>query len=151
MDPVTLPRTTSCDVRSDPGLSRTGLNRVLGASPAARACMAWARPISPPSTVTAELFDMFCALNGATDRPLRARSRQRPATTIDLPASEVVPATSSAPLIFVAFLARAETTSRQREDLGAVLGDHQGVLELSGPFAVLGHHGPLVVPDLVVQ
>ena len=31
---------------------------------AARACSAWARPISPPSAVTAALFDMFCGLNG---------------------------------------------------------------------------------------
>ena len=40
---------------------------------------------------------MFCALNGATRIPLRASSRHSPATTMDLPASEVVPATSSAP------------------------------------------------------
>ncbi len=32
---TTLPRTTSCEVRSLPGLSRTGLNRTLGARPAA--------------------------------------------------------------------------------------------------------------------
>src|SRR5690242_4463733 len=102
--------------------------------------MAWARPISPPSTVTAELLDMFCALSGATRSPLRVSSRHRPATTIDLPASEVVPATSSAPL-----------TSRQGQDVGAVLGHHQRVLELRGPLAVLGGHGPVVVPDLVVQ
>src|SRR4029450_6229867 len=76
-----------------------GLNRTLGANPAARACIAWARPISPPSTVTAELLDMFCALNGATRIPLRANSRHSPATTIDFPASDVVPATSSAPLL----------------------------------------------------
>ena len=43
---------------------------------------------------------MFCALNGATRTPLRASNRHNPATTIDLPASEVVPATSSAPLTF---------------------------------------------------
>src|SRR6185312_5556735 len=98
--------------------------------------MAWARPISPPSTVTAELLDMFCALNGATDRPLRANSRHSPATTIDLPASEVVPATSSAPLTV--------RCSRQGEDVSAVLGDHQGVFELRGPLAVLGDHGPVV-------
>ena len=36
--------------------------------------------------------------NGATLMPLRANNLQRPATTIDLPASEVVPATSSARL-----------------------------------------------------
>ena len=31
-----------------PGLSSTGLNRTSGASPQAAACIAWARPISPP-------------------------------------------------------------------------------------------------------
>src|SRR6201990_1214837 len=137
---VACPRITSCEVVSLPGLSRIGLNRTLGSRPAARACIAWARPISPPSTVTAELFDMFCALNGATRIPLRAKSRQSPATTIDFPASEVVPATSNAPL-----------TSRQGEDGRARLGDQQGVLELRGPLAVFGDDGPAIVPDLVVQ
>src|SRR6201996_7180160 len=138
--PATCPLTTSCEVMSLPGLSRIGLNRTLGAKPAARACIAWARPISPPSTVTAELFDMFCALNGATRIPLRANSRQSPATTTDFPASEVVPATSSAPL-----------TSRQGEDVRAGLGDQQCVLELRSPLAVFGDDGPAVVPDLIVQ
>ena len=41
----------------------------IGSRRAARACKAWARPISPPSTVTAALFDMFCGLNGPTFRP----------------------------------------------------------------------------------
>ena len=41
---------------------------------------------------------MFWALNGATRIPLRYSSRHSPATTMDLPASEVVPAISSAPL-----------------------------------------------------
>ena len=141
--PATWPLITSCEVMSLPGLSRIGLNRTLGARPAARACIAWARPISPPSTVTAELFDMFCALNGATRIPLRANNRHSPATTIDLPASDVVPATSSAPL--------TAGRSRQGEDFRAGLGDQQGVLELRGPLAVLGDHGPAVVPDLVVQ
>ena len=35
----------------------------------ARACSACARPISPPSAVTAALFDMFCGLNGRTVSP----------------------------------------------------------------------------------
>src|ERR1700720_64443 len=112
-----------------------GLNRMLGASPAARACMAWARPISPPSVVTAELLDMFCALNGATRMPLRANSRHSPATTIDFPASDVVPATSRAPLTF---LSRAVEAAQLGQDLGAVVGDHQRVLELRGPLLVLG-------------
>ena len=42
----------------------------VGAMPAAAACTAWARPISAPSAQTAALFDMFCALNGATRTPL---------------------------------------------------------------------------------
>src|SRR6478609_5808672 len=128
--------------------------------------MACARPISPPSVVTAELFDMFCALNGATRIPLRANSRHNPATIIDLPASDVVPATSSAPLTFSW---RADTESLPRrvfrgnvrlrageisqlgQDLGTVVGDHQRVFELRGPPLVRGGHRPAVVPDLVVQ
>src|SRR5690349_13580344 len=137
------PRITSCEVRSPPGLSRIGLNRTLGSSPAARAWIAWARPISPPSTVTTELLDMFCALNGATRTPRRANNRHRPATTTDFPASELVPATSNAPVI--------RETSWQGEDFDAGVGDQQGVLELGGPLAVLGDHRPAVVPDLVVQ
>ncbi len=42
---------------------------------------------------------MFCALNGATATPCRASQRQMPAVTTLLPASEVVPATSSALLM----------------------------------------------------
>src|SRR5579875_3896129 len=104
-----------------PGLSRIGLNRTLGSRPAARAWIAWARPISPPSTVTAELLDMFCALNGATLTPRRASSRHNPATTTDLPASEVVPATSSAPVTLV----RRAAPSWQRENFDAGVGDQQ--------------------------
>ena len=62
-----------------------------GSRPAARAWSAWARPISPPSTATAALLDMFCGLNGATDRPRRANARASPATTRDLPTSEPAP------------------------------------------------------------
>ena len=40
---------------------------------------------------------MFCALNGATETPWRTSERQMPATSALFPASEVVPATSSAP------------------------------------------------------
>ena len=42
---------------------------------------------------------MFCALNGATRTPCRCSHRQIPAVSTLLPASEVVPATSSPPLI----------------------------------------------------
>ncbi len=62
-----------------------------GSTPAASACSAVERPISPPSTVTALLSAMFCGLNGATDTPRRASTRHSPATTVLLPASEVVP------------------------------------------------------------
>ena len=83
-------------------MSSTGLNRMSGASPHAAACIAWARPISPPRpsapTTTTELLDMFCALNGATFTPRRCSQRQMPAVSTLLPASEVVPATSSPPL-----------------------------------------------------
>ena len=47
---------------------------------AARACNAWARPISPPSAVTAALLDMFCGLNGRTVRPRTTSARANPAT-----------------------------------------------------------------------
>src|SRR5262249_14089198 len=77
-----------------PGLSRTGFIAASGSMPAAAACIAWARPISPPSRVTTELSDMFCALNGATLTPRRASHRQIPAVTTLFPASDVVPATS---------------------------------------------------------
>ena len=62
-----------------------------GATPQARAWTAWARPISPPSAVTAALFDMFCGLNGRTASPRLTKARHRPATTSDLPTSEPVP------------------------------------------------------------
>ncbi|GAA2683538.1 hypothetical protein GCM10010412_069360 [Nonomuraea recticatena] len=68
-----------------------------GSSPAACACIACARPISAPSAVTKELSDMFCALYGATRTPCLASQRQMPAVTTLFPASDVVPATSSAP------------------------------------------------------
>src|SRR3954465_3630128 len=63
----------------------------LGATPAARACNACARPISPPSAVTAALFDMFCGLNGGTFSPRKVSAGASPATTSDLPTSEPVP------------------------------------------------------------
>src|SRR5689334_853094 len=58
---------------------------------AACACNACARPISPPSTVTAALFDMFCGLNGATRTPRRTAALARAATMSDLPTSEPAP------------------------------------------------------------
>ena len=63
----------------------------VGGVPEARACSAWARPISPPSEVTAALLDIFCGLNGRTRKPRLEKARQRPATISDLPTSEPVP------------------------------------------------------------
>src|SRR5262249_35971456 len=51
----------------------------------------WARPISPPSAVTAALLDMFCGLRGRTASPRSAKARASPATISDLPTSEPVP------------------------------------------------------------
>ena len=62
-----------------------------GATPHARACNACARPISPPSAVTAALLLMFCGLNGRTASPRRASARHSPATISDLPTCEPVP------------------------------------------------------------
>jgi hypothetical protein len=47
------------------------------------ACRACARPISPPSGVTAALFDMFCGLKGNTRSPRFASARHSPATSSD--------------------------------------------------------------------
>ena len=70
---------------------RAGVARWASAAPgscrcAARcrrpcACSAWARPISPPSAVTALFSAMFCGLNGATRTPRapqQAAQRRRP-------------------------------------------------------------------------
>ena len=59
-----------------------------------RAASAWshcARPISPPSSDTAALFDMFCGLKGATFWPRLEASRHNPATNIVFPTSDPVP------------------------------------------------------------
>ena len=73
----TRPCTTICAPISLCGFSSTGFMCTLGGTRAARACSACARPISPPSAVTAALFDMFCGLNGRTARPrLRERARK---------------------------------------------------------------------------
>jgi hypothetical protein len=91
------PSTTTWLESSPPGFSSTGFIAASGGTRAAAACITWARPISAPSGVTIELLLMFCALNGATRTPWRTSHRQMPAVTTDFPASEVVPATSSAP------------------------------------------------------
>ena len=61
--------------------------------PAAAACTAMLRAISPPSEVTAALLLMFCALNGATRMPRRAAIRQSAVTSVLLPTDEAVPST----------------------------------------------------------
>src|SRR5690242_17435205 len=91
-----LPRTTSCAPVSASGLRSTGFMAVSGSRRAARACRAWARPISPPSAVTAALLDMFCGLKGTTRVPRLAKARQSPATISDLPTSLPVPMNMSA-------------------------------------------------------
>ena len=90
--------TTTWLRRSLPGLSSTGFIAASGSARAASACTHWARPISAPSTVTIELLDMFCALNGATRSPRRTSARQSPVVTTVLPASDVVPSTIRLPL-----------------------------------------------------
>src|ERR1044072_5248200 len=73
------------------GLRRIGFIAGSGSSPQASACATWARPISPPAAHGYELFDMFCALNGATDTP-RRRSHAQIAVAIQLlPALDDVP------------------------------------------------------------
>ena len=96
--PAGRPRTTTWLTRSLPGLSSTGFIADSGSARAANACTHCARPISAPSAVTIELFDMFCALNGATDSPRRAKARHSAVVTTVLPASEVVPATRRLPM-----------------------------------------------------
>ena len=49
------------------GLSRMGVIRTLGSTPAASACITWARPISRPSRVTKLFSAIFWLLNGATE------------------------------------------------------------------------------------
>src|SRR2546425_2431256 len=63
----------------------------VGSTPAASACAAWARPISPPSIVTDEFNAMFCDLNGATRYPARAKRRQKAVARTDLPTADPVP------------------------------------------------------------
>src|SRR2546425_2061227 len=64
-------------------------------TPAASACTACARPISAPSSVTAELRAMFWDLKGATRRPRREYRRQRPAARKLLPTPDEAPCSIS--------------------------------------------------------
>ena len=67
----------------------------LGGILHAFAWMAWAIPISLPSSVIQELRLMFCALKGATLWPCSAKMRHRAVTTMLLPTCEPVPSTIS--------------------------------------------------------
>ena len=89
--PRTSPCTTTCEPVSVCGLSSTGFMSREAGTRHARACSACARPISPPSAVTAALLDMFCGLKGRTRSPRRVNARHSPATSRDLPTSEPVP------------------------------------------------------------
>lgn len=64
---------------------------MVGSIPAAIACAYCARPISPPPKQTAALFDIFCALKGATRTPRRAKRRHSPATNVLFPTPDAVP------------------------------------------------------------
>src|SRR5690606_16117918 len=108
------------------GLRRTGFMAVIGSRQAARACSAWARPISPPSAVTAALLLMFCGLNGATRKPRLARARQSPATISDFPTSEPVPMNMSA--LVMAVLWRRDDVGVRAHD-AAELGAHGGLAD----------------------
>src|SRR6266480_4670190 len=68
-----------------------GFISIVGSIPAASACTAWARLISPPLRVTQELRAMFWALNGAARQPSWAKMRQRPVTSVLLPTVEAAP------------------------------------------------------------
>ena len=87
----TLPCTITWAPISVFGFNNTGFMSLQGSRPQACACSAWARPISPPSTVTAEFSAIFCGLNGTTDDPARTRTRHKPVARTLFPASDVVP------------------------------------------------------------
>jgi len=87
--------------------------------------------------VTTELLDMFCALNGATRIPLRASNLHRPATTTDFPASELVPATSRAPLtLFWRAVAESHVWRGDHASL-CLLATGWGYLPLAGEYPQL--------------
>jgi len=94
---------------------------------------------------------MFCALNGATATPCRASHRQSPAVTTDFPASEVVPATRSAPtrrrLSHAALASLAGLRTARPSEPGAAPPDGPGSLrsldtDSLSPGRVLTLYGP---------
>src|SRR5215470_16454105 len=97
----------------------------LGATRAAQAWSACARPISPPSAVTAALFDMFCGLNGRTLRPRLLNARASPATRSDLPTSEPVPCSINARAVMAGQHASSKLNSRLRLHAGGEMMLHK--------------------------
>src|SRR5215203_1620667 len=94
-----------------------------GSSPHASDWATWARPISPPAVHGYELFDMFCALNGATDTP-RLRSHAQIAVVIQLlPALDDVPPTNNDRAL-ISLRAPCGDAGRDREE-GAPPGCHR--------------------------
>ena len=89
--PTAVPFKTICDRRSPSGFNRTGFMSVETSMPAAAAWTACARPSSPPPGATQELFDMFWALKGATERPSCRKMRHSAAVSTLLPTDEAVP------------------------------------------------------------
>ena len=116
------------------GFNNTGFIRTSAATPAACACSHWAVPISPPSTTRA-LFDMFCALKGATSAP-RRRSHRHSAVAIrllpaslDTPCTMIVatarhPPTATGPIGSYQSAAPATSPAEQREPSGQAHSEH---------------------------
>src|SRR3989338_6366407 len=90
---MAFPWTTTWEPVFECGFNKTGFMWMEGSTPAHSACMACARAISPPSAVTHELLDIFCALNGDTRQPFFLKIRHSAATSMDLPTPEPVPCT----------------------------------------------------------
>jgi hypothetical protein len=85
-------------------LRRTGFISVAGISLAAKACIACAIPISPPSRVTYEFRLIFWDLKGATPIPRLTRQRQIAATVTLLPTWDAEPTTKrDMPVLHVDF------------------------------------------------
>src|SRR5260363_148364 len=87
----TRPLLITCDPMELLGLSKIGFMSVSGSTPAAKACHACARLISPPPVATTLFNDIFCGLKGETRSPARFAKRHKPATIVLLPALEAVP------------------------------------------------------------
>src|SRR5574341_1084314 len=89
--PSGRPMTTTWQPALASGFGRIGFISTRGLTPAASACTACERPISPPSGVENEFRAIFCALNGATAYPSREKRRQRAVQRRLFPTLEAVP------------------------------------------------------------